>query len=425
MKNYRIVFISLALIVIWGLGCQPESTVKTNQAIVNKPKEKAPVAAAEAPAAKVETPVKEKKAVKKATVTAKPAEAKPATKAVASKAPAPQASVPEANKPADANEVAVTVNGVNILEGQIAEKIVIKLKAMAPKTPPDVVERYKKKFRQLTLDGMIVEQLLDEEAKTHNIVVTEEDVNAGVMKMAASQRPPLSLEDFKALVKAYGQSFDHVKERVQKGMTYQKLIESQFPGDANVTEADALKYYTDTNSQFVTPEKIRASHILIAPDPNNTDPNKAKADAKAKAKSLLAKIRAGADFATLAKENSACPSAAKGGDLGLFERGTMVVAFEDVAFKLKVGQISDVVETQFGYHIIKVTDHNAPGIIPFEQVKKELRENLKQRKQHQFATEYVEKLKAKSSIVYPPGKEPKKDDQMMQMAPGRPQDANK
>ncbi len=119
------------------------------------------------------------------------------------------------------------------------------------------------------------------------------------------------------------------------------------------------------------PEQVRVSHILIKAadlDPDVAEPpnaqNEAKAAAVAKAEELLEQIRNGADFEALAREHSSCPSAAKGGDLGFFARGRMVSNFEKVAFDLKVGEVSDIVETIFGYHIIKVTGHRYPAIPP-------------------------------------------------------------
>lgn len=118
-------------------------------------------------------------------------------------------------------------------------------------------------------------------------------------------------------------------------------------------------------------EQVRVSHILIRaadfePDVAETPnaQNEAKAAAVAKAEELLEQIRNGADFEALAREHSSCPSAAKGGDLGFFPRGRMVSNFEKVAFDLKVGEISDVVETIYGYHIIKVTDRKYREIYP-------------------------------------------------------------
>ena len=306
------------------------------------------------------------------------------------------------------DSIAVTVNGVDIAESDIEAQIKPQLEKMAAQLPPAFVEQYKKQLRQQVAEKMIVEQLLDEKVKAVGIVVTEEEVINQIKKMASAQKPPLSLEDFKVLIEAYGKSFDEVKQRTQRGLGYQKLMEAQWADRIKVTEDDAKKYYSENTKEFKIPEQVRASHILIksAPTDPNTDPNEAKAKARAKTEGLLKQIKGGADFAELARANSDCPSSKQGGDLNFFSSGQMVPAFEKAAFELKVGQVSDIVETRFGYHIIKVTDHKDPNNITFEQAKGDIENVLTQKKQGELAREYIELLKAEANIVYPPGKEP-------------------
>ena len=334
--------------------------------------------------------------------------AEPNTAKVVAGAPAPSVSV-EANEPqrpvetekVDGNSVAVTVNGVNITEGQIEERIKPRIERVSAQMSPEIVRQYKRQLRRDALDVMIVEKLLDEKVKENNVAVTEADVNDHLSKVASLQG--LSMADLKSVVEASGQPFDQIKEQTKKGLGYQKLIESQPGGKVNITEEDARKFYTDNPRQFEMPEEVRASHILIKPgtsDPN-VDPNKADAQAKAKAEALLKQVKEGANFAELAKANSACPSAPRGGDLGFFSRGRMTPAFEKAAFDLKVGQVSDVVKTPFGYHIIKVTDHKDPNTIPFEQAKGNIIKALTQKKQNETAIQYVDSLKASAKIVYP------------------------
>ncbi len=316
----------------------------------------------------------------------------------------PDANEAEPNIPAetvaDPNKigVAVTINGVDITESDVEALIKPQLEKMAAQLPLSVVEQYKKQLRQQALESMIVEQLLDEKVKVEKIVVTEEEIIDHIKAMASQQK--LSMEDFKALIEAYGQSFDEIKQRIQRGLGYQKLMEAQFAGKINVTEDDARKYYSENKSEF---EQVRASHILIQPDTAdpNTDPNETKAKARAKTQELLKQIKGGADFAELAKANSSCSSAARGGDLNFFRRGQMVPAFEKVAFKLKVGQASDIVETRFGYHIIKVTERKDAGVTQFKQNKDDIIKMLTQKKQAELAMQYIESLKAKANIVYP------------------------
>jgi len=318
----------------------------------------------------------------------------------------------EANKPAETvvDPVAVTVNGVDINESQIEAQLKPQLQKMAAQLPPAFIEQYKKQLRQQILEKMIIEQLLDEKVKAAKIVTTANDVNNLILEMAAAEK--LSMDDFKGLIEATGRSFEQWKQQwmqqmqIEKRLGYQKLMEAQWVGKVNVKKEDAKKYYSENKSKYETPEQVRASHILITPDTN--DPNQAKAQ------DLLKRIKGGADFAELARANSDCPSSAKGGDLGFGERsdpnsdkrGTWVVPFEKAAFELNVGQVSNIVETQFGYHIIKVTDHKDASVITFEQAKDDIIKLLTQTKQAELAEEYIESLKNNATIVYPAGKEP-------------------
>ena len=307
--------------------------------------------------------------------------------------------------------VAVTVNGFDITEEDVEEKIKPRLERMAARNkqmPPGFIEQLKPRMRKEALENMIVEQLIDEQVKAAQIVVTEQDIDDLIKTMAASQK--MSVEDMKALIEASGQSFEQWKQQMQfeKGIAYQKLFESRFDDKVNITEEDARKYYSENQQQFEIPEQVRASHILIKPDTSdpNVEPALAKAAAKAKAEELLKQIKDGDDFAELALANSGCPSSARGGDLGFFSRGRMAPAFEEAAFALEVGQVSDIVETQFGYHIIKVTDRKDASATMFEQKKDDILKLLTQTRQAELAKEYIESLKAQANIVYPPGEEP-------------------
>jgi peptidyl-prolyl cis-trans isomerase C len=220
------------------------------------------------------------------------------------------------------------------------------------------------------------------------------------------------LEEFKKKMAEYGQRFDEVKQEIREGLARNKFMQAYWAGKVDVTEEDAKKYYDENPKQFEQPEQIRASHILIKPefiDPNvdpDADPNEAKTVAKAKAEDLIKQIKEGADFAELAKAHSNCPSAPNGGDLGFFPRGETTPAFENTAFELGIGHISDVVETEYGYHIIKTTDHKQASTTAFDQAKENIIRQLTQKKQSELADEYIESLKAKANIVYPAGKEP-------------------
>ena len=375
----RVLVCVVVFFTAFGLSCKPKST---EQADANKPQLEPVKIEAEA-----ETDVNL-------------AESRPSEEL--GEPPAPEEST---------DSVAVTVNNIDITEAELQKLVKPQLERMAQqgkKLPPAFAQTLEKKIRQQILDRIIVQRLLDEKAKEANIVITEEELTSQFTRVAAAQKPPLSLDEFKTKLAEYGQNFDELKQQIRKEMTYQKVVEAQWGGKINITEEDAKKYYDEKPTQFDVKEQVRASHILIRPDITdpNADPNQVKAEAKAKIQGLLEQIKGGADFAELAKANSACPSAAQGGDLKFFSRGKMVPPFEKAAFALEVGKVSDIVETQFGYHIIKVTDRKDAGTTSFEQARDNIIKQLTQKKQSELIIKYIDSLKAEANIVYPPGKEP-------------------
>jgi len=301
------------------------------------------------------------------------------------------------------DSVAATVDGFDIMQSQVEAMAEPELTKMGNQLSPQVKQQLKKQV----LEGLIVQHLLDEEVKKRKIVVTEQDVTSEMTRILAKEG--LKEKDFEALLQAYGKSLDDYKARLHQGLSYQRLMDAELANKLTISDADANQYYQQHTEQFKYPEQVRASHILISTkvvDPNS-DPNQIKAAARTKAEDLLKQIKAGADFAELAKANSACPSKANGGDLGFFSRGKMAKPFEDVAFALKTGQISDVVETIYGYHIIKVTDRKEPGVVTFEHAKADIIRKLTIAKQQEFLQTFIKSLKAKAKIVYPATKDTK------------------
>jgi len=350
----------VVLLVIWGAGCQKEQPMPEP----NKPAtEKAPQAAA------------------------------------------PVAAPVEAAKPAT-DKVLAIVDGFEIKESQVKQAIQqeygVQLRRMAAESPEAMAQGEKNLLPSMT-NRMVIEYLLDREVKKAGIEVTPEQVTAEMAKKLAEFKPPQTIESYKQAYEAQGGNFETFTAGFGKQMKYLKLLERNDPNSLVVTEAGARKYYDENPNQFQVPEMVRASHILISTeltDPN-VDPNQFKAKAKEKAEGLLKQVRDGGDFAALAKENSACPSAAQGGQLPEFGRGQMVKPFEDAAFGLKVGEISDLVETQFGYHIIKVTEHRDPSTITFDQAKDQIVANLKSSQTRQAFQKYIGALQDKAKIVYP------------------------
>jgi peptidyl-prolyl cis-trans isomerase C len=349
-------------------------------------------------------------------------EAKPAVKAEVKEVkpevkPEAKAEVPEAKQAAPAakdmavepnlgkvaaedNGIAATVNGIVIKDADIDAKVSVYMERMAAQIPPNMVEQYKTQIRGQALESMVVEQLLAEQIKKAGINVTDKDVDDKLNEIIAAQPGGMTMESFKAMLVAQGQSFETIKGQIKKTLGYEKLL-----GAVEVNDAEAKVFYDENKEDFNKPEQVKASHILIKVAPTAT--TEEKVTARTKIDGLLKQAKAGGDFAALAKENSDDPgSKIQGGDLGFFEKGAMVKEFADAAFATKVGQVSNVVETQFGYHIIKVTDRKEGGQMPFNKAKADIVKTIENKKKGEMFRQLVEKLKAGAKIEYPPGKEP-------------------
>ncbi|OHB66140.1 MAG: hypothetical protein A2Y76_03160 [Planctomycetes bacterium RBG_13_60_9] len=232
--------------------------------------------------------------------------------------------------------------------------------------------------------------------------VTDEELTAVITKQLSAMNPPLTMEAYRRMIESKGGNFEVLKAAHARELKYHKLFEAKVTGSLTTTEEDARKYYDGNPEDFRVPERVRASHILISTEPTdpNADPNQAKVQARQKAEELLKKVKDGEDFAALAKENSACPSKTQGGDLGMFGRDQMVPPFEEAAFALKAGEVSGLVETQFGYHIIKVTEHQDPNQVPFEKIKDRIIDQLTQQKRNEAIRTYVDALRQNAKISY-------------------------
>jgi len=344
---------------------------------------------------------------KKAPAPADTSTAKPDAPAAA---PEPNAPKPIAIEP-QIDKTVVTVNGKTLGEAELNSRVATTMRQLGAKMaslPPQYAAQVQKQVRQQVLDNLVAERLLDEQVAASQIKITDADVTAEITKTGAQQQPPITLDEFKARVEAQGGNFEEVKKDFSKGMGYRKLMEMQWGDKVTVSDEEAKQYYDSHTKEFETPEQVRASHILVLTEPKdpNADPNQVKVAAKEKAEKLLKQVKDGGDFAAIAKENSECPSAASGGDLGFFPRGKMVKPFEDAAYAMKPGQVSDLVETEFGYHIIKVTEHKDAGMTPLEEVKTDIVDKLSGERKNTITKQYIQSLRDKAKIVYAEGEGP-------------------
>ena len=248
-------------------------------------------------------------------------------------------------------------------------------------------------LKKSVLEKMIGGELLYQASKKKGVKVEAAAVDAELAKL--KKRFPGDKE-FKAAMKQAGTSEAELKGQMQKNLAIQRLIDQDFVAKSAATPEEAKDFYEKNKEKFKQPEQVKASHILIEVKPDA--PEADKKAARAKIDGLLKKVKAGEDFAKLAQENSQCPSSAKGGDLGYFAKGQMVPPFENAAFGLKVGEVSGIVETQFGYHIIKVTDKKAESTVAFDTAKEQIMQRLKMAKVQDAVGRYVAELEKGAKV---------------------------
>ena len=243
------------------------------------------------------------------------------------------------------------------------------------------------------LDQLVGYKLLVQEAKARKVVVADADVDARIAEVK-KQFPSEDL--FMQTLIDRKMTIDQLKGDARRDLSIARLIEGEISPRVAVKPAQVEDFYKNNPEKFHQPESVRASHILIAAAENADAAT--KAHAKTKAQQILKEIRAGKDFAELARQHSQDGSATNGGDLGFFPQGQMVGPFNDAAFSLKPGATSDLVETQFGYHIIRVAEKKPARTVPLEEMRPQIEEFLKHQNRETETESFVKALRAKGKV---------------------------
>jgi peptidyl-prolyl cis-trans isomerase C len=290
--------------------------------------------------------------------------------------------------PAQLPQVLARVNGQDVMKADF-DRLVRNMELSAGQAIP--AERRDEILRR-SLDQLITYTLLQQETKARRIAVTDAEVNSRVAEMR-KQFPDEAA--FRKALKERGMTVERLREDARIDMVITRMMESEVASLQPATDEQARDFYQKNPAKFQQPESVRASHILFATQ--NADAA-AKQQLRAQAESVLKQAKGGADFAQLARTHSKDGSAAQGGDLGFFPRGQMVPAFEQAAFGMKPGEISGIVESQFGYHIIKLTERRAPSTVPFEEVSGRIKQFLTEQQKQERAEAFVQGLKKKARI---------------------------
>lgn len=294
-------------------------------------------------------------------------------------------------------EVAV-VNGQKITLGNYEKLLALNKLSMESYYGSDIWSKkvedgktYEDTLKNMVLETMISSEVVYQQAKKDKVAPTDKQIQEQIDSFNEQIKND---KDYQKQLKEMGIDENFLKYQFSRDLANSNL-KSKFEKDTKISESEMKKYYDEHKDEYYT-DTVTASHILLKTvDDNNKELSKEKQkEAKKKAEEVLAKAKAGEDFAKLAKEYSEDEgSASNGGDLGTFGRGQMVSEFESAAFSMKAGQISDLVKTQYGYHIIKVTKR-VNKQQSYDEVKNQIESTLKDEKYNK----YLEKLKKESTI---------------------------
>jgi parvulin-like peptidyl-prolyl isomerase len=283
-----------------------------------------------------------------------------------------------------AGQVVATVNGVEIAQGQIDQRLEgfknyytsIDSNFFKSTEGKEILKNYEKQV----LDALIDYELANQKAAELNISVSQEEVDARYDEIyqVHGERLLQYLEE-------EGMTVEEFKAELKREMIVSKVMD-HFTSDVTVSRDEAIKYYVENADEFKTiPDMVKASHILVP--------------TKEEAEEILRKYKEGADFADLAVEFSLDTiSAQNGGDLGYFGKGDMVEPFEDVAFSMEPGDVSQPVQTRFGFHIIKLEDKMEGELLDFEDIKDYLIDYLTKDKKEARFTELLKEWREQGNV---------------------------
>ncbi len=262
---------------------------------------------------------------------------------------------------------------------------------------PDATKRaeMRKDLFKRAVDLLIGEKLMEAQIKELNIEVTDSEVDLGIEDV--KKQNGIEGAQFEQLLAQEGYTLSSYRAFMKKHMAKLKLINLKVRSKVKVADEDLRAEYAKQSRDEALDAEVHTRHLLVQLSPKPT-PEQVEA-ARVKAVALAQEARKpGVDFADLARRKSEGSSAAEGGDLGFFRRGTMVPEFEKAAFNLPIGGVSDPVRTKFGWHVIKVEERRAGTPKPFEEVKDQLRERMSRMQLEHYTEQYVQELRAAAVV---------------------------
>lgn len=291
--------------------------------------------------------------------------------------------------PAQLPDVIARVNGETISARELEDAV----RSYTANTGTEVRPDNRAEIYRGVLDELIAFKLLAGELKTRKIEIDPKELDAAMAELR--RRFPNEAAYRRALAEQK-LTVDQLRERTRQTILINQLLEQEVGDDVQVSPSEVAKFYEENPDRFQQPEAVRVSHILIAV-PQGASEEQRKA-AQAKAAEIAARARSGASFAALAKQHSNDASRERGGDLGFVVRGQAQKPFEEAAFALQPGEVSDPVETIYGFHVIKAAEKRPAQKVPFGQAAAQVEQYLLEQRRLEKTREFVNRLKASHRV---------------------------
>lgn len=294
----------------------------------------------------------------------------------------------------DPSAVVVRVNGEDITRGEVLEMMNVAMQQLAGRVSPQQMPQIQGQMYEQIKNDLITKKLIDAAVAEANVEITDAEVTEAIEQIKTRIPPGQTLE---AALAAQGTTLEELSENIKNDMATRKFLETKTVGIEEATEEEAKEFYDSNPDNFKKQESITASHILIKTEGATNDVQ--KAELKAELEAIRAKIVAEEiTFEEAAKAHSGCPSSAQGGSLGTFGKGQMVPEFEVAAYTQEINEVGDIVETQFGYHIILVTDRAEEGTVSFDEAKDQIVAYLSGQKQQEAVAAFIKSLRDSATI---------------------------
>jgi len=293
----------------------------------------------------------------------------------------------------------VEVDGTSLSEAEVSERVNRMMTARRLSAlPSEQQAQARSTLRDNAIESFVAQTLLANEAGRRKLTADVAKIEETLTSIKAQIPEGLTFEQ---ALQNVGLDEQKLRAQIERDLVINQLIESQMAGLPEVSTQQVAEFYTAEQSNFEQPESVNARHILVACEPTAAD--EVKAEKRALAEGYRKQLVDGADFAEMAKEHSEGPSSTSGGDLGNFTRGRMVPPFDEAAFAQEIGEIGEIVETQFGFHIIEVTAKQAAGLQSLDDVRDQIVSFLARKQQQEAAVAFIDGLKAKARITYAAG----------------------